>query len=199
MRTTTVATLAAFQDDLDASGGDVTVCTTLVIWARHRELANLCSRCIAEGRALPCRSTHRWATIVPATLRAGYVFLPTTRYQSAVGVLHRQRRNLRRGVQPQDFGGSQNRLTQGNCNVFSRDDDRTGSWDRAEQCTTGTKWCSPDRYVAPFCTPRTTGAERVRALAWQSADNAPYQDYWGWTVAEGRRPWDVRPALPIFP
>ena len=136
-----------------------------------------------------------------ATLRAGYVFLPlNTAYQSAE--IEYFVKNAEPAVvvcSKKNFGWvSKIAFKAGTQNVFTLDDDRTGSLlDRAAHCsdqhTVANK--STDDLAAILYTSGTTGRSKGAMLSHGNmlSNALVLKDYWGW------RPGDVLiHALPIF-
>jgi malonyl-CoA/methylmalonyl-CoA synthetase len=136
-----------------------------------------------------------------ATLRAGYVFLPlNTAYQSAeieyfIG-------NAEPAVvvcSSRNFGWvSKIAFKAGTQNVFTLDDDRTGSLlDRAAHCSDqhAIAVCNEDDLAAILYTSGTTGRSKGAMLSHGNmlSNALTLKDYWGW------KPGDVLiHALPIF-
>lgn len=198
---------AAFPEDLDA----IAVETDNGLFYSWRDLergtamlANLLkSLQLPEGArvAVQVEKSVEAMMLYLATLRAGYVFLPlNTAYQSA------EMEYFIANAEPsvvvcsrKNFGWvSKIAFQQGTYNVFSLDDNRTGSLlDRAAQCSDRHEVVQrkADDLAAILYTSGTTGRSKGAMLSHGNMlSNAKVlKDYWGW------QPGDVLiHALPIF-
>jgi malonyl-CoA/methylmalonyl-CoA synthetase len=198
---------AAFPEDLDA----IAVETDNGLFYSWRDLergtamlANLLkSLQLPEGArvAVQVEKSVEAMMLYLATLRAGYVFLPlNTAYQSA------EMEYFIANAEPsvvvcsrKNFGWvSKIAFQQGTYNVFSLDDNRTGSLlDRAAQCSDRHEVVQrkADDLAAILYTSGTTGRSKGAMLSHGNmlSNATVLKDYWGW------QPGDVLiHALPIF-
>ncbi len=198
---------AAFPEDLDT----IAVETDNGLYYSWRDLergtamlANLLkSLQLPEGAriAVQVEKSVEAMMLYLATLRAGYVFLPlNTAYQSA------EMEYFIANAEPsvvvcsrKNFGWvSKIAFQQGTFNVFSLDDNRTGSLlDRATQCSDSHEVVQrkADDLAAILYTSGTTGRSKGAMLSHGNMlSNAQVlKDYWGWKTGDV-----LIHALPIF-